>query len=69
MNHYTLEERETIYRYDPVDKVWYIHSNHIPHINRILERAEIKKVEKDKKGRIIYVEAIAEPNQIRFFKP
>lgn len=68
MNHYTMEERETVYRYDPIDKCWYIYSNHLPHIRKIIERAEIKKLEKDEKDRIIYVEAITEPNQVRLFK-
>lgn len=67
MNHYLMEERETVYRYDPIDKCWYIYSNHLPHIRKIIERAEIKKLEKDGKDRIIYVEAEASPGQIRIY--
>ena len=63
----TREEQETIYRYDPIEKRWYIHSTYPPQIRRIIERAEVITQETDGSGRIIYVEAVANTGQIRIY--
>jgi len=67
MNYYSMEERETLYRYDPIDKRWYISSSHIPDIKKILERAQVVRQDRDESGRVIYVEAEAEPGQVRIY--
>lgn len=68
MVYYPRIEQETIYNYDPTDKIWRIYSTYPPHIRKILERADIKKMIKDDDGRVIEVDAVAKPSQIRIYK-
>ena len=69
MAYYNRDEQETIYRYDPIDSRWYIYSSYPPQVRRILDRGEVTRRETDEEGRIIAVEARAESNQVRLFKP
>ena len=65
--HFTREERETIYNYDPIEKRWHIYSNYPPDIRKIIERAEVIEQTEDEQGRIIDVKAIAKRGQIRIY--
>jgi len=64
---FSMEERETLYNYDPLAKRWEIYSNHIPDVRKIVERADVIETTRDDKGRIIDVKATAAPGQIRIY--
>lgn len=63
----SLQEQETTYIYDPVEKVWIVYSTYKPHINRILERCYDIEVEYTEKGDVFGVRGKANRNQIRIY--
>lgn len=51
---YTLEERETIVRYDEMDKCWYFESNVRRHVTKILKMS-MHSTKSKKSSRMIFV--------------
>lgn len=68
MSHYSMDERETHFSYNPLEDYWLVYSTHRPHIRQLLERAEITDKETDERGRVVSVSGKVERNQIRIFK-
>lgn len=70
MAYYNREEQETILNYSPYDNYWRLYSTYPPDIKRILESdMRIIATVEDDDGRIIEVDARADKNQVRLFKP
>lgn len=61
-----LEERETILRYDVLDKKWYAYSSHPAHINRMKKRGWELVREESEFGSVTAAEFIAPPNAVTF---
>lgn len=70
MSYYQRGEQETMYSYSVPDGYWRIYSTYPPDIRKILENAaDVIREEKDSSGRVISVEARADKNQVRLYKP
>lgn len=68
MSYYEKSEQETVYNYDPNDKLWRIYSTYPPDIRKILKRATIISAVEDESGRVIEVQATANRDQIRIYQ-
>lgn len=63
---FKLDERETILRYDVLDKKWYAYSSHPVHINRMKKRGWKLIREESEFGSVIAAEYEAPPNAVTF---
>lgn len=62
------DEQETLYRYDPIDGVWYLYSTYPPHIKKINKQVENCKTTEDEEGKIIVIEGEVLPGKVRLYK-
>lgn len=68
MAYFLREEQETLYRYDPIDKMWYLYSTYPPHIKIIDKRANNCRRVEDEDGKVILIETEVPADKIRLYK-
>lgn len=67
MSYYPREERETLMLYDAQQKQWKVSSTVPRDIRRIDKIGDVFYREYDDEGRLICVEAILSPSQVRLY--
>lgn len=67
MSYHPRDERETILLFDEIQMQWKVHSTSPKHIDRLMQVAEITRVQTDEKGTVIQVDGYLAPSQVRLY--